>query len=459
MIPRRHYFHLFRDVTFLSVVLLLNSSVCAQTFAPSDVVLHVFQGGVSDGALPAGGVVFDAKGNLYGATTYGGSGGSNCIGGSCGTVYELSPPSEPARSWTETILYNFTGVTFNDGELPNGGPVIDAAGNLYGVTAYGGTGTCMLFGGRDGCGTVYELSPPSQPAGAWTKTTIYSFQGDLDGYLPLGNLTFDHAGNLYGATQYGGGFGSCNAPFYQYCGTVFELSPPKSKGAQWTEKVLYSFKGGADGANPNGGLIFDKYGAIYGTTYFGGNPLCTANAGTGCGTVFELRPTGLRPGAWIEGILYMFQTNQPDGAAPVSGLVADVSGNLYGVTPGGGAQGGGLVFRLSRPMAQFGDWVEILVYSFEGSTGASPHAAPIFDAGSLYGTTQGGGPYSAGVLFRLSAAPFDGEWSLTSLCDFPTGNQVAWADGTLALGEDGFFYGTAEIYDHANNGAVFKVLK
>ena len=167
----------------LIMISLFAPCIPAQVDAPpNDTVLHVFQGAPNDGILPAGGVVFDAQGNLYGATTYGGNGGSACIGGSCGTVYQLMPPAKPGNPWTENILYNFTGVTNQqDGELPDGGLVIDSAGNLYGVTAYGGTGGCELFGGVDGCGTVYQLTPPSAPGGAWTKTTIYSFQGGTDG--------------------------------------------------------------------------------------------------------------------------------------------------------------------------------------------------------------------------------------------------------------------------------------
>ena len=99
---------------------------------------------------------------------------------------------------------------------------------------------------------MYEVSPPKAKGGAWTETVLHSFQGGKDGYLPVGNLTFDKAGNLYGATYYGGGYGSCNSPYYQYCGTIFQLSPPKTEGGKWKEKVLYSFKGVTDGANPNG---------------------------------------------------------------------------------------------------------------------------------------------------------------------------------------------------------------
>src|SRR4029077_16085822 len=123
-------------------------------------------------------VVFDPQGNLYGATTDG------------GMVYQLAPPAQKGEAWTETVLYVFQGVSKRDGSTPSGGLVIDSAGNLYGVTAYGGTGNCMLLGILVGCGTVYELSPPKQKGGAWRETILYSFPSAKQGYLPNGNLVF-----------------------------------------------------------------------------------------------------------------------------------------------------------------------------------------------------------------------------------------------------------------------------
>lgn len=422
---------------------------------------------MSDGILPAGGVVFDAKGNLYGATTYGGSGGSDCIGGSCGTVYELSPPALSGGEWTETILYNFSGVNVNnDGELPNGGLVIDAKGNLYGVTAYGGTGDCILFGGRDGCGTVYELSPPSQPGGTWTKTTIYSFQGGSDGYLPIGNLTFDENGNLYGATQYGGGFGSCNAPFYQYCGTIFELNTPPTPTGQWTEKVLYSFKGGSDGANPNGGLTLDKYGAIYGTTFFGGfvpsgsDSKCWGGSGsvTGCGTVFKLRPS-LSDGEWHETVLHRFQNYPSDGAGPNAPLVADPDGDFYGTTVGGGVSESGTVFELTPPSKAGASWTEKLIVNFGDKDHAQgPTGGLILKNEGLYGTVGSGGRYLAGIVFHLDRpVGVPSSWKFITLCDFPIGNQAAGPSSELTFDNSGALYGTTTVYDHQLSGTVFRI--
>jgi hypothetical protein len=211
-------------------------------------------------------VVFDKQGNLYVATTDGGPPSCAPIGGACGTVYELSPPAKEGDPWTATLIRMFEGKKSNDASVPTGGLILDGAGNLYGVTGYGGTGDCVLVGVPAGCGTVYELSPPAQKGGAWTETILYSFPSSKQGYLPNGGLIFDSEGNLYGATMFGGGQGTACDPFYQYCGAVFKLSPPKTKGGKWAEHVLHSFAGGTDGANPKGSLVLDNKGAIYGTT-------------------------------------------------------------------------------------------------------------------------------------------------------------------------------------------------
>jgi hypothetical protein len=166
-------------------------------------VLYSFQG-IPDGSVPVGSVVFDEAGNLYGATTDGGSSSCQSIV-QCGTVYQLTPPVHKGDVWTETVLYIFKGNASNDGATPAGGLVIDSAGNLYGTTAYGGTGNCVLLGSKVGCGAVFELSPPMQKGGAWTETVLYSFPSSTQGYLPRGDLVFDSAGNLYGATEFGGG--------------------------------------------------------------------------------------------------------------------------------------------------------------------------------------------------------------------------------------------------------------
>jgi hypothetical protein len=356
------------------IVLALVSAASAEW---KEKVLYSFQG-LPDGSLPAGGVVFDKAGNLYGATTEGGS--NSCPGiGQCGTVYQLKPPAKKGDPWTETVLYIFRGKNHNDGSLPAGGVIIDGAGNLYGTTAYGGAGTCILLGGNVGCGTVYELSPPKQKGGAWIETVLYSFPTAKQGYLPNGNLVFDNAGNLYGATEFGGGHGTTCNSLYQYCGAVFELSPPKRKGGKWTEKVLHGFEGvfeGAllgDGANPNGGLVLDSKGAIYGTTQIGGFAAdnCSGSNGfAGCGVVFKLNPPSKRGDPWGEHLVYRFKGRPNDGGGPNGGLVFDAAGSLYGTTVGGGNQEGGVAFKLAQLARSAGVWRETLLHIFGNGNNA-----------------------------------------------------------------------------------------
>lgn len=244
-------------------------------------VLHNFQGAVlgapgRDGQAPYGNLVLDAEGNLYGTTT-----SSGAYNG--GTVFELSPRA--GGGWAEKILHYFD-FAARDGFAPQAGLIFDAAGNLYGTTENGGTGHCVTYGERQitGCGTVFKLSPSS--GSGRTETVLYSFQTNgSDGWYPMGNLTFDNEGNLYGTTN-AGGAGSCTNVDGAFlgCGIVFELSP--SSGGAWTETVLHEFQNNSvDGMNPTGDVILDSSGNVYGTTFGGGN------AGkTGGGTVFEITP-------------------------------------------------------------------------------------------------------------------------------------------------------------------------
>jgi len=409
-------------------------------------VLYSFQGLPNDGSYPAGGVVFDHAGNLYGATTDGGA--NNCPGiAQCGTVFQLQAPAQKGGAWTENLLYVFKGVNSNDGNTPVGGVIFDQAGNLYGTTAYGGTGNCMLFGSRVGCGTVYEMTPPKQKGGAWTETVLHSFQSGKDGYFPWGDLTFGSAGNLYGATQYGGGYGSCNAPYYQYCGTVFKLSKPKTKGGKWREQVLQSFAGGKDGANPNGGLVLDSKGAIYGTTYFGGNQTgeCDGgDGGTGCGTVFAVMPPNTKGGKWVEKVLLRF--SGLDGGNPSAGVIFGTKEDLYCTTVGGGGGNfpSGTVVQLVAHSN--GTWTEHMLHSFQdGNDGGEPRGGVIFDPkNDLYGTATGGGTVGGGTLFRLQLT--EGSRSFVAIYDFtgapdgfyPVGNLIFGAQS----GGSGAIFGT-----------------
>jgi len=447
-------------------VLALVLSLALPAFAEwNEKVLYSFQGGTNDGAGPVGGVVFDKQGNLYGVLQFYGPGSCAPIGNECGAVFQLAPPLKQGDSWTETLIYKFGGKESNDGESPNGGLIIDGQGNLYGVTAYGGTGDCILLGVKAGCGTVYEISLPKQKGEAWKETILYSFPTTKQGYVPNGNVVFDGVGNLYGATLYGGTKGTtCDGYYGGQCGTVFELSPPKTKGGKWTEKVLHNFAGVAqgkqhgDGATPNGGLVLDRKGDIYGTTQIGGYN-CPHHSSEGCGTAFELRE---KSGTWTEETLYRFK-GVPDGAFPSAGITLEENGALYGTTAqDGGGNSSGTVFRL-LPTAH-GFWREQILHSFQdGGDGAEPRAGLMAGtSGELYGTASGGGGSDfAGTLFRLKKDAM-GSWTFTVLYSFKGVNNGdgAYPSGRVLLRGVNIF-GTTEVGGAGSScqggcGTVFK---
>ena len=362
-------------------------------------VLHSFTGG-TDGGYPVSGLVRDASGTLYGATSVGGSAGQ-------GTVFKVDSTGQ------ETVLYSFNLVP--DGENPEASLVLDNTSNLYGTTRGGGafsagsvfridaTGAeSVLYsftggadGGepvaallRDGLGNLYGTTSGGGDTRIFqsgygvvfkldthgNEKVLYTFTDGADGAFPRTTLVRDPANNFYGTTYQGG---------TNLGGTVFKLVPT---GA---ETALYSFTGGADGESPFGDLIRDTAGHLFGTTTFGGNTAeCFKH---GCGTIFKLGLTG------NETVLYSFGA-QPDGEEPYAGVITDLAGNLYGTTYIGGTFGFGTVFKLDKHRK------ETIIYSFTGgSDGAYPLAGVIRDAaGNLYGTTQRGGTASQGTVFELS---------------------------------------------------------
>ena len=282
--------------------------------------LHNFGINSADGNSPSASLIFDAAGNLYGTTQYGGDFPCDLLG--CGTVFELTP--DGSGGWTEKKLHNF-GINEKDGIYPRAGLIFDGAGNLYGTTYQGGSGPCS-----SGCGTVFELTPTDD--GGWTEKKLHSFGlNSKDGIYPFAGLVFDAAGNLYGTTYQGGDF-TCGD---SGCGTVFELT---RTGGRWLEKKLHNFGNGTDGANPYAGLTFDAAGNLYGTTAQGGD--------YNNGTVFELTPNG--SGGWTERKLHNFGINNKDATLPQAGLIFDDAGNLYGTTAEGGDDSGGTVFEITR---------------------------------------------------------------------------------------------------------------
>jgi uncharacterized repeat protein (TIGR03803 family) len=404
-----------------------------------ETTLHSFTNG-ADGGIPNGGVAFDASGNLYGTTSSGGDPGCNPWdqrNPTCGVVFKLT---NTGGVWSETTLLSFD---FNNGAYPRGGPVFDAAGNLYGSTFEGPGFNCV-----QGCGTIFRLSPNSD--GTWTQSLIYTFPGGPSGSYPNGNLVFDSHGNIYGTTA-GGGSTACGG--LGGCGTIFELSP--TSGAYWAEKVIYQFaRNGTIGSGPADGVIFDSAGNLYGTASTSDGPYCCV------GTIYELSPSS--GGKWTASSLYTYSSGN-DGLYPATALVADAYGNLYGVTNLGGNYAGcdcGAVFEMS-PTAG-GGWSESVIYDYtQGYNNYffSPGANLTVDAaGNLYGTESyfGAETCRCGFVFELSRDA-SGVWQETILHNFIGGNDGAYPYSAVTFGPDGNLYGTTAGGGSNKYGTVFKL--
>ena len=410
-----------RYLTVLAIFALALVLVGSASAQPKYKILHAFTGGDDGGGL-FGSLLLDAAGNLYGITR---GGGKHIYG----TVFELSPSSK--GHWKETVLYNFCALSgCADGAGGWAGLASDAAGDLYGATTTGGSSdqgvvfeltpgsggwsykiiyeggsdvgwvldeSGNLYGflgpGRYRNGAVAELSPGSD---GWSYSVLYSFDDEHgDGFFPWAALIFDSSGNLYGTTKDGGKEGF---------GIAFKLSPVSpSAGNLWREQILHNFDAFQhDGIYPYAGFVLDRSGNLYGATAAGGisNQTCLE----GCGTVFKL--THEQNGRWKETILHDF-TYLSDGSSPLGTLVFDAAGNLYGTAAGGGkgqtyCNGGcGVVFKLT-PSAK-GKWKYTVLHWFTGPDGAAPQAGLIIDSkGNLYGTTQYGGSGYAGVAFEIT---------------------------------------------------------
>ena len=258
----------------------------------------------------------DKNGDLYG-TTYGG--GAN----DSGIIFKLTAPRTGRGTWTQIVLYNFPS------DIHGISVVIDNDGSLYGAA-----------GGPSTRGLIFRLTPPILGDGPWTYDTLYTFKSGADGDAIQGNLAFDAEGNLYGATELGGGSG-CD------CGTVFELKRPTKSGGKWRFSVLYTFTGSPDGAEPFAGVTFDQKGNLYGTTNFGGL--------LGAGAVYRLTPPEKKGRPWTETVLHSFGQSSSMGSNPGGPVVFGGSGNMYGTTGAGGdlncqsGYGCGVVFELSPP--------------------------------------------------------------------------------------------------------------
>lgn len=266
-------------------------------------VIHTFTGG-TDGSGPGSPVSFDKHGNLYGMAPTGGAKGF-------GVVFQMTPGS--SGTWKFRVIHTFTGGV--DGLGGSAGRLLlDAAGNVYGVST---------VGGANGFGNVFEISLIQ---GKWQLTTLYSFKDQPDGASPYGGVIFGKDGNLYGTTYYAGA---------NDAGTVYQLTHSNNT---WTESVLYSFKGGSDGDSPISTLAADAKGNLYGTTSDGGAAKC------GCGTIFRLsRGSG---GVWSESVFYRFP-GVPKAGFAYNGVVSDSKGNFYGASVHGGTGNDGAIYQFT----------------------------------------------------------------------------------------------------------------
>jgi uncharacterized repeat protein (TIGR03803 family) len=330
------------------------------------------------------------------------------------------------------------------------------------------------------------------PALAQSAKVIYSFAGDEDGEYPDTDLVLDGAGNIYGTTVGGGTFGS---------GTVFMLSP---NGSGWTHTVLYSFTSGSDGGQPYKGVALGPQGELYGATVTGGTG---SGCEGGCGVVYQLVQSG---GTWTETVVHNFSGGL-DGSGPGNGLTVDQSGNLYGMTPTGGAQGLGTIYQLHPTSGGFsfkvlhaftggtdgaaasagrlllahhavfgvatvggahgagtafklaqaqGLWTFASIYAFQGEPNAGfPYSALVLDShNDLYGTTYYSGASDLGSVYELSSSSGTG-WTESLLYSFGTGGDANSPIGNLVLDQSNDLYGTASGGGTANVGAIFKLTR
>jgi uncharacterized repeat protein (TIGR03803 family) len=420
--------HTKLGITMIMPLIIMISSVFVngQNYA----VIHRFVGN-RQGAQPFGSLLLGDNGEMYGTTTYGGT--SPCLDTDqrgCGTVFKIE------QQGVQSVLHRFRGP---DGAYPTSPLVRDAVGNLYGAAPHGGYmgGDCTLY---FGCGVLFKIGA----SGGYT--ILYRFKGGPDGFLPFGQLVIDSVGNLYGTTYLGGDLNCFVGPLPSGCGTVFKID---SRGRH---SVLHSFKGGAmDGSFPNGVVNFG--GSLYGTTLEGGVGTCFD--GNGCGIIFKIDATGgqsvlysftgnqdggnpqgnlvgdrdgnlygvTEMGMFSSGTVFRFDpsetittlynfTGGPDGRGPMN-VVRDKAGNLFGTAVYGGDPGCnvpvgcGLVFKVS-PRGK-----ETVLHTFTSfPDGALPESGVVLDQrGNLYGTAIYGGDPNAdcfdsynngcGIIFKL----------------------------------------------------------
>ena len=361
-------------------------------------------------------------------------------------------------------LHSFAGGA--DGAYPEGGLTLGAHGVLYGTTRVGGSSPSCTD--PQGCGTVYQLTPPSTPGQPWSETVIYTYPSVNGAFAyPVSAPTVGPSGELYITSYFGG---------QDTVGDVSKFTPPASPGGMWNRTELYTFSSpGGDPQNPAASVVIGPDGVLYGTVPYSGTSInCGGVFGTtyGCGGVYSLKPPAIPGAPWTEETLYTFQGGT-DGAFPINALVVGKNGVLYGSTNVGGLgtlclidtvqhigfrspatfatipANCGTIFELDPPAAAGGDWTETILYNFQGGLDGGFPNALTYRNGKLYGTvTFGGDPRNCGGagcggVFELSPPAVPGtEWTEKVLYSFTSGRDGLFPSAGVAVDADGTIYGT-----------------
>ncbi|HTJ64723.1 MAG TPA: choice-of-anchor tandem repeat GloVer-containing protein [Alphaproteobacteria bacterium] len=409
--------------------------------AASETIVHAFTG-PPDAINPTTGLAEGPDGFFYGTTNHGGTGG---YGIKSGAIYQLKPPTVGHPAWTYSVIWNFKGGA--NGSWPNGPLVFAADGTGYGVALQGGDTTDC----NQGCGVAYSIVPPAPGKKLGVYRVIHKFHSAA-GSSPIGALTFDGAGNLYGSTMYGGGDNYCTGD-KGGCGVIFRLNKPAMGKLAWPQTTLYRFQH-ALGAVPNGGLVFDATeNALFGTAQGGGtSPLD--------GVVFRLSKPAPGHAAWGYTVLHNFTgKDHADGSDPTAGLTFDSSGNLYGTTQYGGStncnNGCGIVFKLDSGTLSYS-----IVRTFtDQPDGRGPISGLVYDGTALYGTTEYGGSSTCGIgcgtVYKITLSPSVSYSQLNKFVN--NGGSIDPQFGPLVKMDANTLLGTAQAGGGPFDGTVYSL--